>query len=204
MISLLEFYDISGWESWGYEGRLMFHNDSESDSNSEPDNIEKRNVTLATAVENYPEVALRALTQRLGVNYERMKKAMLECEENHKRKTKEKTAEKRKQEKINKGPGRNTVKENNPTEPSKLRKIDTERAGPEEPPTRLPLRDSIGYPESNNPRSSPESGTKIKWKYSSSSEGAQRRVRDTQAPKMPSEGSTVPFTEEERERLVRD
>ena len=67
----------------------MFHNDSESDSNSEPDNIEKRNVTLATAVENYPEVALRALTQRLGVNYERMKKVMLKCEENHKRKTRE-------------------------------------------------------------------------------------------------------------------
>lgn len=57
----------------------MFHNDSE------PDNIEKRNVTLATAVENHPKVALRALTQRLGVNYERMKKAMLECEEKHKR-----------------------------------------------------------------------------------------------------------------------
>ena len=91
----------------------------------------------------------------------------------------EKTAEKLKQEKIDKGLGRNTLKENNPTEPSKFRKIDTERAGPEEPPTRLPLRDSIGYPESNNPRSSPESGTRLMWKYSSSSEGAQRRVRDT-------------------------
>ena len=64
-------------------------------------------------------------------------------------------------------------------ESSKLRKINTEQAGPEEPPTRLPLRDSIGYPESNNPRSSPESGTKLMWKYSSSSEGAQRRVHDT-------------------------
>ncbi|KAF2185936.1 hypothetical protein K469DRAFT_687743 [Zopfia rhizophila CBS 207.26] len=72
LVSLLEFYDICGWESWGYEDRLV------PDSDSELDDIGGKNPTLAAAVASYLMVALRALTQRLGVDYERMRRRITE------------------------------------------------------------------------------------------------------------------------------
>ena len=72
LISLLKFYDIVGWESWGYEDQLV------RDSVSEPDDIEGRNATLATAVANHPNRALRALAQRLGVKWEKDQERKME------------------------------------------------------------------------------------------------------------------------------
>ncbi|KAF2189947.1 hypothetical protein K469DRAFT_701232 [Zopfia rhizophila CBS 207.26] len=189
LISLLEFYDISGWKSWGFEDRLV------SDSDSELDDIGKEDVTLPAAVANYPRIALRALTIRLGVNFERMEKRMLEWEDDQKCKMKEVAIQKRKQEVINRGLGRRTADDRTTTAPGKLRKIDS-RSTSYEQPTRLPHRDLVGHSKSDEPRLSPESGTKLLWNAGSSGGETQRVSRDTPGCKAASEGSTVPFTEE--------
>ncbi|KAF2185815.1 hypothetical protein K469DRAFT_750130 [Zopfia rhizophila CBS 207.26] len=183
LISLLEFYDISGWESWGFEDRLVL------DSDSELDDIGKEDVTLPAAVANYPSIALRALTIRLGVNFERMEKRMLEWEDDQKRKMKEVAIQKRKQEVINRGLGRRTADDRTTTAPGKLRKIDSRSTSYEQPTL-------VGHSKSDEPRLSPESGTKLLWNAGSSGGETQRVSRDTPGCKAASEGSTVPFTEE--------
>ncbi|KAF2182592.1 hypothetical protein K469DRAFT_711769 [Zopfia rhizophila CBS 207.26] len=187
LVSLLEFYDICGWQSWGYEDRLV------PDSDSESDDIGEKNPTLAAAVASHPKMALRALTQRLGVNYERMKERMLKWEVDQRRRVEEMKIEKRK----SRGLGRKPAGDSSIMAPAKFRKTDAEITSPEGLPTRLPLKDLVGRSKSVESRLSPVSGTKLDWKVGSSS-GEHPVVRDTYY-KARSEGSTVPNTEDETE-----
>ncbi|KAL9084478.1 MAG: hypothetical protein Q9165_008051 [Trypethelium subeluteriae] len=208
LVSLLQFYDIGGWESWGYENRLV------SDSDSESDDPIDENPTLATAVSRHPMIALRALVNRLGVNYERMGKRMFEWEADRLRRRiqirEQRTSEKRTHDRMNRGLGHrigpNKISKPNSgsSEPHKPDpdKISTKSAVSEGRTSRILLKDLIGdYDELRPPPAPAPSSTRLEWKPPSSVEGPQQESHDSS--KAASEGSTVPYTEKEMAELRR-
>ncbi|KAL9075445.1 MAG: hypothetical protein Q9157_004004 [Trypethelium eluteriae] len=207
LVSLLEFYDIGGWEIWGHENRLVY------DSDSEFDDVFDGNPTLAAAVTNYPMIALRALVNRLGVNYERIRKRMSEWEGDQRRIREQRwersASEKRRRDRMNKRLGHRTGpnKISKPTSGGESHnsgsdKISTNNADSKRRALRLPLKDLIGRADEARPQqTSASSSTRITWKPPSFSKGSQQKVHDlTQAA---SDISTVPYTEEEMVELRR-
>jgi len=134
------------------------------DSNSDSDDFTQRHSSLGDAVKYHPLKALRALTDRLGMDYDRITKRILDWEANR-REQEQRRVEKRKHEITDRGLGRNMADDAaldtaRDTAQNKFRKIDAERTSTEEPPSRLPIKDLVGNSESIH-HSSPESGTKI-------------------------------------------
>lgn len=191
----------------------MFVKDSESDDSelddSESDDSKAETLSLEAAVRKYPTTALRELSGRLLVKYNRMERRMTELELKAERLKAERQHLKRKRQLGSRGVER---RREDDTVPSKFHKGDTERMAAEGLPKlhegdvkrinteerslRLPLKDLIG---SDSTKQSPESGTKIVWRVGSSSGGSPKQFRDVQNPltyNAASQGSTIPNTDD--------
>jgi len=209
LIRLLKFYHIEKtWlEDHTDDPDTWEHGDLENPgSNSDSDDIAQSYTSLEAAVRAHPEIALRALTEAFGMNYDRISKRMSKWEENQARMKEARRIEKRKRDIIGRGLGRNTANSAAPdaapdTAPNKHRKTDAKRTSPEELSTRLPRKSLVDGKESSEPKSSPQSGSKLGWNVGSI-KGSQRRVRDAEhfkaasPSKTPSWNSTVPFTDD--------
>lgn len=133
------------------------HAKGRDSSNEDSDDEPPENITLAVAVAvaKYPNLAVRALAQYLGLKYERMERRMITWERDRARRKQHLVRiylrEKRKREFSWTGERRGTIG-NNFEAPSKFRRGD-QKAGystmQRESTTRLPLRYLIGPSHSN-------------------------------------------------------
>jgi len=73
LISLIQFYDIQGYEWWGLE-------EMETDE-SDRGGPSRQPLSLEVAVHSYPDMGLEALAQRLGLKYQKIRDFMERVDE---------------------------------------------------------------------------------------------------------------------------